>query len=382
MNKRVLAIFATVLVLTACGGSSGSGSTAPVDNGPGNGNGLSPEPVLPIAGASGDIAMCFHNPEQVDSWEAWAVAAGAPLGDVWENPGAVTAELSFQDGKLQILPRWLANNDNLVVSTLVDGPLRLAGKAVRARLSVDPQYLADDEFRVGWWFQDAAGRTVLAATGPLYAEHSEKVDLVGAGFSYWGPDQSEFDQEDVRRAGLLIRTFGAEPLPDAPLWIDCYEVRGAMDNRYEIVASGWSSTDAGGQSVGTMQYASGGVQFEPTGPNQRLENTVYGSTLQAGGADLSSAKLYAVLRADEALRETGTDLMMFVEPYYSSSFSADDAVYCQLDQTQWAVGETLVVCDIARNIVLAADDFIRLGVEVPNANAGTLAVKRIWLEWP
>ncbi|WP_339898083.1 family 15 carbohydrate-binding domain-containing protein [uncultured Gilvimarinus sp.] len=377
MLQKLLIVFCTLFVLSACGGDLdlGAGTTSSPDTGgdgdgsegPGNGDFEPGEPQI-------FTYIPFNEESDIDGWASRCV----------ENCNA-TASLSW-NGTEQVLaaePTWASDSDLLDIYGAVDEVDDMAGSAASIWVYVSDAYANDGNMSMHLLLSNAAGlkgvsRGYLPKAGwnriemwELAAGTGEIVVIDGTEYLDYGTfawHDEGFSLRDINEIGVRFVANGKAPEVGGPLWFDNVTMTPASGSGPLIVEAddpAWTVMDATDEV--TVQRDDTGVYYEPSAADQKL---VY---LLEGPTDLVGRSFDMTITVDQAFKDSGAD----IQPIMQLNFGSYTGEFgCYVGNGSLTAGEPYEVSCATENEAFVAEEGqnIRVGLQVKNEVAGRVTI--------
>lgn len=381
MFQKLLIMFCTICVLSACGGDNNLGpkqAPPPVDNGGGGGGG-EPEPEPEPEPAEPRIFSFISFSEEADTYD-WASRCV-------DNCNA-TAALSWNAGEqvLAVDPQWASDTDQLDIVGAVGEISDMTGSAARIWVFVSDEYANDGKMRMHLLLGNAEGRKGVSLgyqpkagwnrieMWELAAGTGETVlvgDVEAIDYGTFAWHDEGFTLRDINEIGVRFVANGKAPGVGGALWLDNATLTPASGTGPLIVSKddpAWTVMDAT-PSV-TVQRDDSGVYFEPTAADQKL---VY---LLEGPIDLVGRSFDMTFTVDQAFKDSGAD----VQPIIQLNFGSYTGEFgCYVGNGSLTAGVPYEMNCATDNEAFVAEEGqnIRVGLQVKNQPAGRLTINNM-----
>ncbi|WP_323814064.1 family 15 carbohydrate-binding domain-containing protein [Cellvibrio sp. NN19] len=381
MFQKMLIVFCTIFVLSACGGDNNLGpkqAPPPVDNGgdgggDGGGGNPDPEPAEP--------RIFSFNPfsEEADTYD-WSSRC--------VDACSATAALSWNASEqvLAVEPQWASDIDQLDIVGAVGEISDMTGSAARIWVYVTDEYANDGKMRMHLLLGNAQGRKgvsigyrpkagwnriemweLAAGTGETVMEGD--VETIDYGTFGWHDDG--FDLRNINEIGVRFVANGKALGVGGSLWVDNVTLTPASGTGPLVVGMddpAWTVMDAA--PAVTVQRDESGVYFEPTAADQKL---VY---LLEGPVDLVGRSFDMTFTVDQAFKDSGADVQPIIQlnfGSYTGEFS------CYVGNGSLTAGVPYEVNCATENEAFVAEEgqAIRVGLQVKNQPAGRLTINKM-----
>lgn len=378
MFQKMLIVFCTIFVLSACGGDNNLGpkqAPPPVDNGgdgggDGGGGDPDPEPAEP--------RIFSFNPfsEEADTYD-WSSRC--------VDACSATAALSWNASEqvLAVDPQWASDIDQLDIVGAVGEISDMTGSAARIWVYVTDEYANDGNMRMHLLLGNAQGHKgvsigyrpkagwnriemweLAAGTGETVMEG----DVETIDYGTFGWHDEGFDLRNINEIGVRFVANGKALGVGGSLWVDNVTLTPASGTGPLIVDMddpAWTVMDAA--PAVTVQRDESGVYFEPTAADQKL---VY---LLEGPVDLVGRSFDMTFTVDQAFKDSGADVQPIIQlnfGSYTGEFS------CYVGNGSLTAGVPYEVNCATENEAFVAEEgqTIRVGLQVKNQPAGRLTI--------
>ena len=378
MFQKLLIVFCTIFVLSACGGDNNLGpkeAPPPIDNGgDGDGGGGEPDPDPEPAEPRIFSFNAFSEEADTYDWTSRCVDACN-----------ATAALSWNASEqvLAVDPQWASDTDQLDVVGAVGEISDMTGSAARIWVFVSDEYASDGKMRMHLLLGNAEGRKgvslgyqpkagwnriemweLAAGTGETVMEGD--VETIDYGTFAWHDEG--FNLRNINEIGVRFVANGKPLEVGGPLWIDNATMTPASGTGPLIVGAddpAWTVMDATPEV--TVQRDDSGVYFEPNAGDQKL---VY---LLEGPIDLVGRSFDMTFTVDQAFKDSGADVQPIIQlnfGSYTGEFS------CYVGNGSLTAGVPYEVNCATENEAFVAEEGqnIRVGLQVKNQPAGRLTI--------
>jgi len=375
MLQKLLIVFCTIFVLSACGGDLDLGpdqTPRPADSGgDGGGNsGNNPEPDDPRI----FTFIPFSTASDIHDWSSRCVGTCN-----------ASAALSWNAGEEVLVadPQWTSNSDQLEIYGAVNEVSDMAGSAASIWVFVSDQYVNDGNMSMHLLLGNAAGLKgislgILPKAGWNRVEMWElaagtgetvmvgDVEAIDYGTFAWHDDG--FTLRNINEIGVRFIANGKAPEVAGPLWFDNVTMTPASGSGPLIVDASdeaWTVMDASPDV--TVQRDASGVYYEPNGGGQKL---VY---LLEGPVDLVGRSFDMTFTVDQAFKDSGAD----VQPIIQQNFGGYEGEWsCYVGNGSLTPNEPYEVSCATENTAFVAEEGqnIRVGLQVNNQPAGRLTI--------
>lgn len=375
MFQKLLIVFCTIFVLSACGGDSDLGPSQapppPVTDGDGDGE---PEPEPEPGEPRIFTFISFNEESDINDWASRSVGTSN-----------ATAALSWNAAEevLAIDPDWASDTDQLEIVGAVNEVSDMAGSAARVWVYVPEQYANDGKLGMQLLLGNAAGLKGLSygylpkagwnriEMWEMAAGTGETVmvgDVETKDYGTFGWHDEGFTLRKINEIGVRFVALGKAPEVGGQLWLDNVTMTPASGTGPLIVEAGdeaWTVMDASPEV--TIQRDDSGVYFEPTGGGQKL---VY---LLEGPVDLVGRSFDMTFTVDQAFKDSGADVQPIIQQNYGSY---EGEWGCWVGNASLTAGEPYEVNCATENPVFVAEEGqnIRVGLQVTGQPAGRLTI--------
>lgn len=376
MFQKLLIVFCTIFVLSACGGDNNLGpnqAPPPIDNGGGGGGG-EPEPEPEPAEPRIFSFIAFNEEADTYDWTSRCVEACS-----------ATAALSWNAGEqvLSVDPQWASDTDQLDIVGSVGEVSDMAGSASRIWVFVSEEYANDGKMSMHLLLGDAQGRKGVSigyrpkagwnriemwemAVGTGETKMVGDVESIDYGTFAWHDEG--FNLRNINEVGVRFVANGKAPTVGGQLWLDNVTLTPASGTGPLIVDKddpAWTVMDA--TPAVTVQRDDTGVYFEPTAGDQKL---VY---LLEGPVDLVGRSFDMTFTVDQAFKDSGADVQPIIQlnfGSYTGEFS------CYVGNGSLTAGVPYEVNCATENEAFVAEEGqnIRVGLQVKNQPVGRLTI--------
>lgn len=377
MFQKLLIVFCTIFVLSACGGDNNLGpkqAPPPADNGGGGGgNGGEPEPE-PEPESRIFSFITFNEEADTYDWTSRCV-----------DTCNATAALSWNASEqvLAVDPQWASDTDQLDIVGAVGEISDMTGSAARIWVFVSDQYASDGNMRMHLLLGNAQGRKGVSlgfrpkagwnriemwelAAGTGETIMVGEVEAIDYGTFAWHDEG--FNLRNINEIGVRFVANGKAPGVGGQLWLDNVTLTPASGTGPLIVDKddpAWTVMDA--TPAVTVQRDDGGVYFEPTAADQKL---VY---LLEGPVDLVGRSFDMTFTVDQAFKDSGADVQPIIQlnfGSYTGEFS------CYVGNGSLTPGVPYEVNCATNNDAFVAEEGqnIRVGLQVKNQPTGRLTI--------
>lgn len=373
MFQKLLIVFCTIFLLSACGGDSDLGpSQAPpppvTDGDP------EPEPEPEPGEPRIFTFISFNEENDIDDWASRCVGTCN-----------ATAALSWNatEEVLAVDPEWASNTDQLEIVGAVGEVSDMAGSAARIWVYVAEEYVNDGKMSIHLVLGNAQGRKgvswgYLPKAGwnriemwEMAAGTGETVmvgDIEAIDYGTFAWHEEGFTLRNINEVGVRFIANGKAPEVAGPLWLDNVTMTPASGTGPLIVDpsdEAWTVMDA---TAGvTVQRDDSGVYFEPTAGDQKL---VY---LLEGPVDLVGRSFDVTFTVDQAFKDSGAD----VQPIIQLNFGSYTGEWsCYVGNGSLTAGVPYEANCATENEAFVAEEgqTIRVGLQVKNQPTGRLTI--------
>lgn len=384
MLQKLLIVFCTIFVLSACGGDLdlGAGSAPPPlsdggNDGNGNGNGGGDEePSEPRI----FTYIPFKTEAETDNWSSRCV-----------DTCNATAPLSW-DGDEEVLvaaPEWASEEDSLDVFGAVGEVSDMSESAASIWVFVSDQYANDGNMSMHLLLGNAAGLKGISRAYPPKAGWNriemwelasgtgliETVDDKEVGdFGTFAWHDEGFNLRKINEIGVRFFANGKAPEVTGPLWFDNVTMTPASGAGPLIVEAddeAWEVMDAPPEVV--LKRDESGVFFEPTAGDQKL---VY---LLEGPVDLVGRSFDMTITVDQAFKDSGAD----IQPVIQQNFGSYAGEFgCYVGNGSLTANEPIEVNCATEDEAFVAEQGqnIRVGLQVKNEVAGRVTINSMQID--
>jgi hypothetical protein len=380
MFQKLLIVFCTIFVLSACGGDSDLGPSQapppPVNNGgdgDGDGDG-EPEPAEPRI----FTFVSFNKQSDINDWASRSVGASN-----------ATAALSWNAAEevLVVDPQWASDTDQLDIVGDVNEVSDMAGSAARIWVFVTEQYANDRKMSMHLLLGNAQGRKGVSlgylpkagwnriemwelAAGTGETVMVGNVEAIDYGTFAWHDEG--FTLRNINEIGVRFVSHGKSPEVGGQLWLDNVTMTPASGTGPLIVDANdpaWTVMDASPEV--TIQRDDSGVYFEPTAGDQKL---VY---LLAGPVDLVGRSFDMTFTVDQAFKDSGADVQPLIQQNFGGYAGEWGCPY--VGNGSLTAGEPYEVSCTTENAAFVAEEgqTIRVGLQVKNQPTGRLTINKM-----
>ena len=376
MFQKLLIVFCTIFVLSACGGDNNLGpnqAPPPIDNGGGGGGG-EPEPEPEPAEPRIFSFISFNEEADTYDWTSRCVDACN-----------ATAALSWNAGEqvLSVDPQWASDTDQLDIVGSVGEVSDMAGSAARIWVFVSEEYANDGKMSMHLLLGDTQGRKGVSigyrpkagwnriemwemAAGTGETTMVGDVEAIDYGTFAWHDEG--FNLRNINEIGVRFVANGKAPTVGGQLWLDNVTLTPASGTGPLIVDKddpAWTVMDATPAVI--VQRDDTGVYFEPTAGDQKL---VY---LLEGPVDLVGRSFDMTFTVDQAFKDSGADVQPIIQlnfGSYTGEFS------CYVGNGSLTAGVPYEVNCATENEAFVAEEGqnIRVGLQVKNQPVGRLTI--------
>lgn len=378
MFQKILIVFCTIFVLSACGGGDNDlGPKNPPPAPDGGGGGTEPEPEPEPVEPKIFTFISFNEEADTYDWTSSCVDACS-----------ATASLSWNSTEqvLVVDPQWVSETDQLDVVGAIGEVSDMETSAARVWVFVPQAYADDGKMSMHIVLGNSQGKKgvslgilpkagwnriemweMAAGTGDAVMVDDEEV--IDYGTFAWHDDG--FTLRNINQVGVRFIAQGKAASVGGQLWIDNVTLTPASGAGPLIVDKddpAWTVMDA--SSEVTLQRDDTGVYFEPTAGDQKL---VY---LLEGPVDLVGRSFDLTFTVDQAFKDSGADVQPIMQlnfPSYTGEFGC-------------YVGNGSLTPGVAQTINCATDDAafvaeegqnIRVGLQVKNQPAGRITINTL-----
>ncbi|UUA72257.1 MULTISPECIES: family 15 carbohydrate-binding domain-containing protein [unclassified Cellvibrio] len=377
MFQKLLIVFCTIFVLSACGGGSNDlgpkQAPPPVDNG-GDGGGGEPEPEPEPAEPRIFSFIAFSEEADTYDWSSRCVDACS-----------ATATLSWNANEqvLAVDPQWASDTDQLDIVGSVGEVSDMAGSAARVWVFVTEEYANDGKMSMHLLLGNAQGRKAVSlgyqpkagwnrlemwemAAGTGETVMVGDVEAIDYGTFAWHDEG--FTLRNINEIGVRFVANGKAPEVDGQVWLDNVTLTPASGTGPLIVDmddAAWTVMDA--TPAVTVQRDDTGVYFEPTAGDQKL---VY---LLEGPVDLVGRSFDMTFTVDQAFKDSGADVQPIIQLNFGS-YTGEFGCYVGNGSLTPGVPQTINCATDNDAFVAEEGQNIRVGLQVKNQPAGRLTI--------
>jgi hypothetical protein len=379
MFQKLLIVFCTIFVLSACGGGDndlGPKQAPPPAGGGGGGGGGGGEPEPEPEPAEPRIFSFISFSEEADTYD-WSSRC--------VDACSATAALSWNASEqvLVVNPQWASDTDQLDIVGSVGEISDMETSAARIWVFVSEEYANDGKMSMHLLLGNAQGRKgvsigyrpkagwnriemweMAAGTGDTIMVGD--VEVIDYGTFAWHDEG--FNLRNINEVGVRFVANGKAPGVDGQLWLDNVTLTPASGTGPLIVDKddpAWTVMDA--TPAVTVQRDDTGVYFEPTAADQKL---VY---LLEGPADLVGRSFDMTFTVDQAFKDSGAD----VQPIIQLNFGSYTGEFgCYVGNGSLTPGVPYEMNCATNNDAFVAEEGqnIRVGLQVKNQPAGRLTI--------
>lgn len=381
MVHKLLIVFCTIFVLSACGGGDldlGPKTAPPPtsDGGDGGGDGdgePTPEPVEPRI-------FYFNTFDEASTTYDWSASC--------VDACSATASLSWNETEqvLAVNPQWVSGDDQLEVIGSVGQISDMTDSAARVWVYVPTEYATDRKMTLHLVLVNAQGLKgislpFLAKAGWNRIELWEMAagtgdvvttdDVETVDYGTFALHDEGFTLRNITGVGVLFLANGKAPEVTGPLWIDNVTLTPASGTGPLIVDKedpAWTVMDA--TDAVTVQRDETGVYFEPTAGDQKL---VY---LLEGPVDLVGRSFDMTFTVDQAFKDSGAD----VQPIIQLNFGGYAGEFgCYVGNASLTPGAPQEISCATDNEAFVAEEGqnIRVGLQVKNQPTGRITINKM-----
>jgi hypothetical protein len=377
MFQKLLIVFCTIFVLSACGGGSndlGPKQAPPPVDGGGGGDGGGGEPE-PEPGEPRIFSFISFN-EEADTYDWTSRCVDACNA---------TAALSWNAGEQVLVanPQWASDADQLDIVGAVGEISDMETSAARIWVFVPVAYATDGKMRIHLVLGNAQGLKGVSlgirpkagwnrlemwemAAGTGETVMVGDVEAIDYGTFAWHDDG--FTLRNINEIGVRLVANGKAPEVGGPLWLDNVTLTPASGTGPLIVDKddpAWTVMDA--TPAVTVQRDDTGVYFEPTAGDQKL---VY---LLEGPVDLVGRSFDMTFTVDQAFKDSGADVQPIIQLNFGS-YSGEFGCYVGNGSLTPGVPQSVNCATDNDAFVAEEGQNIRVGLQVKNQPAGRLTI--------
>lgn len=376
MFQKLLIVFCTLFLLSACGGGSNDlgpkKAPPPVDGGGGG----EPEPEPEPEPGEPRIFSFISFSQEADTYD-WTSRC--------VNACSATAALSWNATEQVLVanPQWASDADQLDIVGSVGEISDMEASAARIWVYVPAAYATDGKMSIHLVLGNAQGLKgvslgILPKAGwnriemwEMAAGTGETVmvgDIETIDYGTFAWHDEGFTLRNINEVGVRLLANGKAPEVGGELWIDNVTLTPASGTGPLIVDKddpAWTVMDA--PPAVTVQRDDTGVYFEPTAGDQKL---VY---LLEGPVDLVGRSFDMTFTVDQAFKDSGAD----VQPIIQLNFGSYTGEFgCYVGNGSLTPGVPQSVNCATDNDVFVAEEGqnIRVGLQVKNQPAGRLTI--------